>query len=106
MQLKTILLLILAGVLNAALCAGTFFVQLFATSPEMDDVTMRIGYYVLNAISLLALAGIFAPWILTLGRHTKSATVFALLPLALTCLAIVAFLLFDSWLNRTFVAAG
>ena len=62
MSLRAIGLLILSSLLNAAICAGSFIFQVFATSPEMQDVTMRIGY-VLNVIVVAALVGIFGPWL-------------------------------------------
>jgi hypothetical protein len=63
---------------------------------------MRVGYYVLNVIVVAAFAGIFAPWILALRDHGKSALFFAALPTLLACLAILSFLTLDSWLQRTF----
>ena len=98
----TIALLILSSLLNAAICAGSFLFASFATNPEMQDVTMRIGYYVLNLISLTALAGIVAPWILAYRKRARSAAFFAMVPVLLVCLAIVSFLTLDSWLRRTF----
>ena len=68
----------------------------------MDDVTMRMGFYVVNLISVSALAAIFAPWILAHRNQNKIAAIFALLPVLLICLAILAFLTLDSWLSRTF----
>ena len=40
--------LIFWSVLNALIGVGSFLFGGFATNPEMQDVTMRIGYYVLN----------------------------------------------------------
>ena len=95
-------LLVLSSVLNAALCLFVFFFALFATSPTMQDVTMRIGFYVLNAVALAAAVSVFTPWIYASKQDTKRAIFLSLLPFLLMCLAIVAFLTLDSWLNRTF----
>ena len=80
----------------------SFWFGVFATNPHMQDVTMRIGFYVVNLISVTALAAIFAPWILALRKYNNTAVIFAILPTLLSCLAILAFLTLDSWLNRTF----
>jgi len=100
--LRKIGLLILSSLLNAAICVGSLLVALFATNPEMQDVTMRIGYYVLNMIVVVAFACVFGPWVLALRTHDKSAMVVAALPTLLACTAILSFLLLDSWLQRTF----
>lgn len=68
----------------------------------MDDVTMRIGFYVVNLISAVSLAAVFAPWMLAQRKYNRIAASVALLPVLLICLAILAFLTLDSWLNRTF----
>ena len=102
MRLRKIGLLILSSLLNAAICVGSFFVALFATNPEMQDVTMRIGYYVLNMIVVVAFACVFGPWVLALRTHGKSAIAVAALPTLLACTAVLSFLLLDSWLQRTF----
>lgn len=68
----------------------------------MDDVTMRVGFYVVNLITASALAAVFVPWILAYWKWSKIAVVVAILPVLLICLAILAFLTLDSWLNRTF----
>jgi hypothetical protein len=94
--------LVLSSLLNAPICVFAFLFAGFATNPEMSDVTMRIGYYVLNLISVTAIAGVFAPWILAHRKHNKAAIVVATLPVSLSCLAILAFLTLDSWLQRTF----
>lgn len=99
---KTIALLVLSTLLNAAICACSFLFGAFATSPDMQDVTMRIGYYVLNVIVAAAFFGLFGPWILALKKHNKSAMFFAALPTLLACIAILSFLTLDSWLRRTF----
>ena len=63
---------------------------------------MRIGFYVVNLITVSALVSVFAPWLLAYREHNKSAAFFAVLPVLLICLAILAFLTLDNWLNRTF----
>jgi len=72
----------------------------------MDDVTMRMGFYVVNLISVSALAAIFAPWVLAHRNQNKIAAFFAMLPALLIFLAILAFLTLDSWLSRTFSRMG
>jgi hypothetical protein len=76
--------------------------MVFATSPDMDDVTMRVGFYVMNLITASSFAAIFVPWILAYRKRNKIATFIAILPVLLICFAILAFLTLDSWLNRTF----
>ncbi len=98
-------LLLISSLLNAAICYFSFWFMVFATSPHMDDVTMRVGFYVVNVISVSALVAIFVPWILAFREHNKFAAVFATLPVLLICLAILAFLTLDSWLNGTFSSA-
>ncbi|MGI9404925.1 MAG: hypothetical protein ACR2O4_01025 [Hyphomicrobiaceae bacterium] len=102
MRRGTIALLILSSLLNSVLCASAFLFSQFATNPGMQDVTMRIGFYVLNLISMTALAGTIAPWIFASRKRNRGALVFAIAPAAMTCLAIVSFLTLDSWLRRTF----
>jgi uncharacterized membrane protein YidH (DUF202 family) len=97
---------LISSLLNAAICFFTFWFMVFATSPHMDDVTMRLGFYVVNLISVSALAAIFAPWILAHRNQNKIAVFFAMLPVLLICLATLAFLTLDSWLNRTFSSMG
>ncbi len=104
MQLKAVGLLALSSLLNIAIGASSFLFGGFATNPEMQDVTMRIGYYVLNLISMVAFVSIFLPWIFAHREHNKLAIFFAILPTLLTCLAILSFLLLDSWLKRTFTS--
>ncbi|MGI9462654.1 MAG: hypothetical protein ACR2OM_01865 [Aestuariivirgaceae bacterium] len=99
---KTAILLVLSSLLNVAIAFAAFIVGGFATSPDMTDVTMRIGFYVMAIITITALTSIFAPWILAYRQRHKSALFVAVLPLLLGILAIVAFLLLDSWLQRTF----
>jgi len=99
---RTMGLLVLSSVLNAALGFFVFAFALFATNPSMQDVTMRIGFYVLNAIGVSAVAAVFLPWIFMHKQNTRRAIIFALLPLLLICLALAGFLTLDSWLNRTF----
>ena len=106
MQWRTKGLLFLSSLLNAAICYFSFWVMVFATSPHMDDVTMRIGFYVVNVITASALAAVFAPWILAYRQRNKIAAFVAMLPVLLICLATVAFLLLDNWLNRTFSSTG
>ena len=105
-QWRTKGLLLISSLMNAAICFFTFWFMVFATSPHMDDITMRIGFYVVNLISVSTLAAIFAPWILAHWSHNRTAGFFAVLPVLLICLAILAFLTLDSWLNRTFSSTG
>ena len=99
---KTIAHLTLASVLNAVIGVGSFLFAGFATNPEMQDVTMRIGYYVFHGIIAAALIGVFGPWMLARRNRTKSAIFLSVLPALLVCLAVLAFLTLDSWLQRTF----
>ena len=101
MTKKAALLLALSSLINAAIGFGAFIFGMFATSPQMSDVTMRIGYYVLNAIVLAAIVGMSAPWILAHRQRPMGAAVLGVLPLMLLILAVLAFLLLDSWLRRT-----
>ena len=102
MQARILGFLVMSSVLNAALCFFVLAFALFATSPTMQDVTMRIGFYVLNATALAAAAAVFLPWIYARKQNNRRAIFFALLPLLLICIATLAFLTLDSWLNRTF----
>ena len=102
MRPRTIALLLLSSLLNAVLCVGAFLFGAFATDPAMQDVTMRIGYYVMNVIVLAAFVGIFGPWILALRSRNKNAVFLATLPVFLSVVAVLSFLLLDSWLQRTF----
>ena len=95
-------LLILSSLFNATLCFFSLVFGVFATSPDTSDVTMRIGFYVVNLIAVLALVGIFAPWVFTRKKQIKSAIAFATLPSVITCITVLLFLVLDSWLNRTF----
>ena len=63
---------------------------------------MRIGYYVLNVIVVVALVGIFGPWLFARREQNKTAAYVAILPTLFVCVAILAFLTFDSWLQRNF----
>ncbi len=101
---RTMGLLVMSSVLNAALSFFVLAFALLATSPAMDDVTMRIGFYVLNAVALSAAAAIFLPWIYVHKQNNRRALFFAFLPLLLMALAMLAFLTLDSWLNRTFAS--
>ena len=105
-QWRTKGLLLISSLLNATICYFSFWIMVFATSPDMDDVTMRLGFYVMNLISISALAAIFAPWIFAYRKQNKIAACFAMLPVLLICLAILAFLTLDNWLNRTFSSMG
>ena len=78
---RTMGLLVMSSVLNAALSFFVLAFALFATSPAMDDVTMRIGFYVLNAVALAAAAAVFVPWIYVHKQSNRRALFFALLPL-------------------------
>jgi hypothetical protein len=102
MRVRTVVLLVLASLFNATIGAGAFLVALFATSPSMQDVTMRIGFYVLHLLTAVAAIGVVGPWILVSHQRSRAAAVVALLPALLTLLAVVAFLTLDSWLRRTF----
>ena len=104
MQWKTKGLLFASSLLNAVICFLSFWFMVFATSPDMDDVSMRIGFYVMNLISISALVAVFAPWIFAYRNRNKAAVIFAMLPALLLCLAALAFLTLDSWLNRTFAS--
>lgn len=100
--MRLIGLLSFSSLLNAAIAVGAFFFRGFATDPEMDDVTMRVGYHVLSLICLAAIGGMFVPWVLAFKTRRRGALLFAMAPTVLICLAIVAFLTLDSWLRRTF----
>jgi len=102
MESRTLGLLVMSSALNATLCFFVLVFALFATSPDMDDVTMRIGFYVLNTAALAAAAAVFLPWIYARKQNNRRALFLALLPLLILCLAMIAFLTLDSWLNRTF----
>lgn len=102
MQPSKIVLLALSSLLNAAICFVSFWFAVFSTSPEMQDVTMRVGYYVVNAIFVVAFVGIVGPWFFAYRAHRKRAVFLAVLPTILVCIAILAFLLLDSWLQRNF----
>ncbi len=80
LPLKIVSLLILSSLLNAAICVGSFLFGAFATNPEMQDVTMRVGFYVLNVIVVAAFVGSFVPWIFALKKRHKGAINFATLP--------------------------
>lgn len=102
MPRKTIGLLIASSLFNAAIGIAAFFVGNFATAPDMQDVTMRIGFYVVNGIAVAAVAGVIAPWILSQKNRGKAAFIVAALPALFVILAVLSFLTLDSWLNRTF----
>lgn len=104
MSLKTLALLVLASVVNAGIGVFAYLFSVFATHPAMQDVTLRIGYYVLHAIVVVALVATVAPWILVLKTYNKSALLTALLPALMLLLAVLAFLLLDSWLQRNFAS--
>ena len=95
-------LLVLSSVMNSAICFFAFWFMVFATSPTMDDVTMRVGFYVANVISVVALLAVFIPWFFAYRKRNVVATLVAVLPVILSCLAVLAFLTLDSWLSRTF----
>ena len=76
---RTMGLLVMSSVLNAALSFFVLAFALLATSPAMDDVTMRIGFYVLNAVALAAAAAIFLPWIYVHKQNNRCALFFAFL---------------------------
>jgi hypothetical protein len=101
-SLKTIALLTVSSLLNAAIGAGAFFFGNFATAPDMQDVTMRVGFYVVNGIALAAVAGVIAPWVFARQARGTAAFGVAALPALLVVLAVLSFLTLDSWLNRTF----
>lgn len=99
---RTTGLLVMSSALNATLSFFVFAFALFATNPTMQDVTMRIGFYVLNAIGLTGIVSVFAPWIFVRKGDNKKALLFAFLPFILISLVLFGFLTLDSWLNRTF----
>ena len=99
---RTVGLLVMSSALNAALGFFVLVFALFATSPSMDDVTMRIGFYVLNMIVVATAAAIVVPWFLARKHNNRRAVFISLLPLLLLCLAALAFLTLDSWVGRTF----
>lgn len=96
------LLLALSSLLNAAICFLAFWFAVFATSPGTQDVAMRFGFYVVNAIAVAAFFGIVAPWFFTSKGRLKFALFLAALPAILVCLTVLAFLRLDSWLQRAF----
>ena len=95
-------LLILSNLINAGLGFFAFVIMGFATSPNDEDVTMRVGFYVLNAVIIAAVASVIMPWICTAREHPRRALLFSLLPVLLLSVTAIAFLLLDNWLNRTF----
>jgi hypothetical protein len=95
-------LLVLSSLANGALGAGAFLFGVFATSPDIADATMRLGFYVLNAIAITAAVGVVAPWVLALRGRVRAAALVAVLPAALAVLAVLAFLGLDSWIRRTY----
>jgi len=99
---KTVALLIASTLANVAICYSSFIFMVFATSPRTDDVTMRVGFYVLSAISAAAFAAVFAPWVFVHFRRRGIAALAAHLPAVLVVFAVAGFWLLDSWLNRTF----
>jgi hypothetical protein len=98
---NTITLLVLSSLVNAGLCVAVFWFAGFATAPDMQDATVRLGYYVLNGICVLAAVGAVAPWALARAGRNGSAVVCAVAPAVLLALAVIAFFLLDSWLRRT-----
>lgn len=102
MGARTLGLLVMSSVLNAALSFFVIVFALFATSPTMDDVSMRIGFYVLNGVAVAAVIAVFVPWFFARKQDNRRAIFFAALPVLLLCLATLAFLTLDSWLGRTF----
>lgn len=104
MPATTIALLALSSLVNAFLCFGLLAFALFATSPLDKDVTMRIGFYVLNAVAFIAFAGVAAPWAYARKQRNRLALLLSLLPIGLTLLAVAAFLTLDSWISRTFAS--
>ncbi len=99
-------LLVVSSLLNATISFVLFWFMIFATGPHMGDVTMRIGFYVVNAIIISAVIAVIAPWFLANRHHNRGAAFIALLPVLLIISAVLAFLTLDSWLNRTFSDAG
>ncbi len=99
---KIITLLTASSLLNAAIGMAAFFVGNFATAPDMEDVTMRVGFYVVNGIAAAAVAGVIAPWVLVQKNRGKAAFIVSALPALLVFFAALSFLTLDSWLNRTF----
>lgn len=95
-------MLVAASLANAGLCLLAFWFGVFATSPTMQDATMRIGFYVVNSIAVAALLATVLPWIF--ARRGRNGWAFAatLFPIAMAFVAVVLFLTLDSWLRRTF----
>ena len=102
MQPRTIVFLVLSSLLNAAICFFSFWSMVFATSPNMDDVTMRVGFYALNAIVVAAIFGTVGPWVFAYKNQRGRAIFLAALPVILVCITILSFLTLDSWLQKTF----
>ncbi len=94
--------LVLSSLVNAGICFFSFWFGVFATSPDMQDATMRIGFYVVNSIAVAALMAVFLPWIFAYRGRTRWALAAALLPAVMTLVVAVLFLTLDSWLRRTF----
>ncbi len=99
---RTIVLLALSSVVNGGIGLLLFLVWGFGTNPTMSDVPFRIAWYVLPVIILAAAVATVFPWILAGRSHGRSAVVVATLPITLSIVVVLAFLLLDSWLNRTF----
>ena len=104
--MKTKIVLAVSSLVNAAISFFSFWFMVFATSPTMDDVTMRVGFYVLNLICVTAGLAVMAPWVLAYRNRGRLAAFTAAAPVLLIILAVVAFATLDSWLNRTFAGMG
>lgn len=102
MSLKTNVLLVLSSLGNGAIGFIAFWFMVFATSANTSDATMRVGFYVVNGIVLASIIGVIAPWLLAAKGRRRAAAFFVLLPILGVILASVAFLLLDSWIQRTF----
>ena len=102
MSPRAIALLVLSSLANGVIGAGAFLFAVFATDPAMSDVTMRVGYYVLNAVTIAAGIAVMAPWVLAWRGRVTAAAIVAVLPAVLAALAVIAVLTLDSWLRRTF----
>ncbi len=78
MQIKTVVLLILSSIFNAALSGFSFIAAFLTSSPTSNDIAYVIIFYVSNLIAIVAFFSIFTPWILAYKRRTKSAIITSL----------------------------
>lgn len=102
MSRGTILFTAVFSALNAVLAVIAFLFAGFATAPDLTDATMRLGFYALNGLCVLAAVCAVAPGLLLRRGRPRAAVVAAVLPTVTTILLVAAFLLLDSWIRRTF----